>query len=132
MSISEFITEENAVSILAGHDLICDALDNVTSRRLIEKAAEQLNTPLVFGAIAGWYAQVCTIMPGDRMMEKIYPEETGKGAETQLGNPSFTPALAASIQVAEAIKVLLGKGQLLRHKVLSINLLDHEYQVIEL
>lgn len=131
-AIYEFITGENAQSILTGHDLICDALDNVKSRRIVEMAAEKLNIPLVFGAIAGWYAQVCTILPGDRMMEKLFPEEVIKGAETHLGNPSFTPALAASIQVAEAVKVLLGKGDLLRYKVLSINLLDHEYQVIEL
>jgi len=131
-AIYEFLTEENAGRILAGHDLICDALDNVQSRRIIEMAAEKLNIPMVFGAIAGWYAQVCTIMPGDRMIQKLYPEEVNKGAETHLGNPSFTPALAASIQVAEAIKVLLGKGNLLRNKVLSINLLDQEYQVIEL
>lgn len=131
-AIYEFLTKENADRILSGHDLICDALDNVKSRRIVEKAAETLNTPLVFGAIAGWYAQVCTIMPGDRMMEKLYPEDVNKGAESHLGNPSFTPALAASIQVAEAIKVLLNKGTLLRGKILSINLLDHEYQVIEI
>lgn len=131
-AIYEFLNEENAERILAQHDLIFDALDNVKSRRIIEMAAEKLDIPMVFGAIAGWYAQVCTIMPGDRMIQKLYPEDVNKGAETQLGNPSFTPALAASIQVAEAIKVLLGKGPLLRNKVLSINLLDHEYQVIEL
>ncbi len=131
-AIYEFLNEENAERILAQHDLIFDALDNVKSRRIIEMAAEKLDIPMVFGAIAGWYAQVCTIMPGDRMIQKLYPEDVNKGAETHLGNPSFTPALAASIQVAEAIKVLLGKGPLLRNKVLSINLLDHEYQVIEL
>jgi len=132
VAVYEFLTEVNAEEILKGHDLICDALDNIKSRRIIEKAAEKLNTPMIFGAIAGWYAQVCTIMPGDRILERLYPAEMEKGAETHYGNPSFTPALAASIQVAEAIKVLLNKEGLLRNKVLSINLLNHEYQVIEL
>lgn len=131
-AVYEFITEENAQAILAGHDLVFDALDNVGSRRIVENAAEALGIPMVFGAIAGWYAQVCTILPGDRMVEKIFPDAFNKGAETQLGNPSFSPALAASIQVAEALKVLLGKGSLLRNKVLMINLLEHQYEVVDL
>ncbi|MDX9942718.1 MAG: HesA/MoeB/ThiF family protein [Bacteroidales bacterium] len=131
-AVYEFLTDNNAAQILAGHNLIIDALDNIQSRRIVEKAAESLNTPLVFGAIAGWYAQVCTILPGDRMVQKIFPDEVNKGAETLLGNPSFTPALAASIQVAEALKVLLGKGQLLRNKLLMIDLLEHHYEVVEL
>lgn len=131
-AIYDFLTHENAEEILKGHDLICDALDNIKTRMILETAAEKLNIPMIFGAIAGWHAQVCTIMPGDKVLERLYPEGMERGAETYYGNPSFTPALAASIQVAEAVKVLLNKGDLLRNKVLSINLLNHEYQVVEL
>ncbi len=130
IAVQGFLTGENARELLAGHDLIIDALDNISSRRVVEKTAQELDTPLVFGAIAGWYAQVCTIFPGDNMMEQLYPEDLNKGEETLLGNPSFTPALAASLQVAEAVKVLLGKEKLLRKKLLVINLLDHEYDII--
>lgn len=130
--VQERLTPGNAEEILAGHDVICDALDNVSSRRSVEAAASRLGIPVVFAAIAGWYAQLGTIMPGQKLMEKIYPEGVEKGAETRLGNPSFTPALAASLQVAEALKVLLGKEGTLSNKLLMINTLDHEYQLIEL
>mgnify|MGYP001058899801 CR=1 FL=1 len=126
------MTPENAVEILEGHDLVCDALDNISSRKTLQQAAETLGIPMIFAAIAGWYAQVTTIMPGDRTLDKIYPEGLEKGAETRLGNPSFTPALAASIQVAEALKVLLKKEGVLQNKVLSVNLLDQTYEVIGL
>lgn len=131
-AITEFLTAENAKSILSGHDVICDALDSISARRLVQDAAEKLGIPMVHGAIAGWYAQVCTIFPGDRTLDKIYPEELNKGGETDLGNPSFTPALAASLQVAETVKVLLNKGDILRNKLLVINTLLHEYSVVEL
>ncbi len=131
-AIPDFLTAENAKSILAGHDVICDALDSMSARRLIQDAAEKLGIPMVHGAIAGWYAQVCTIFPGDRTLDKIYPEAFNKGEETDLGNPSFTPALAASLQVAETLKVLLNKGDVLRNKLLVINTLLHEYAVVEL
>lgn len=122
---------DNAEELLAGHDLVCDALDNVSTRKLVAKTASSLNMPMVFGAIAGWYAQIGTIMPGDKLLDKIFPEGINKGAETQLGNPSFTPALAASLQVAEAIKILLNKEGVLKNKLLVVDTLEHHYEVID-
>ncbi len=132
VAVSEFLTKENAAEILSDHDVICDALDSISARLLIQDAAEKLKIPLVHAAIAGWFAQVCTILPGDRTLSKIYPADLNKGEEADLGNPSFTPALAASLQVAEVLKVLLNKGDLLRHKVLTINTLNHEYAIISI
>ncbi len=131
-AIAGFLTAENALQLLSGHDVICDALDSMSARRLVQAAAEKAETPLVHGAIAGWYAQVCTIFPGDRTLDRIYPEEFNKGEEAELGNPSFTPALAASVQVAEALKALLKKGEILQNKLLVMNTLLHEYSVIEI
>jgi molybdopterin/thiamine biosynthesis adenylyltransferase len=132
VAIQELVTNDNAGKILAGHDVVCDALDNLKARRLLEKHCEKLGTPMVLGAIAGWYAQVCTIMPGDCMIDRIFPQELEKGAETFFGNPSFTPALAASVQVAEVLKILLNRGNLLRNKILSIDLLEQTYQIVDL
>lgn len=130
--IHTFVTEENCDEIIKGHDIVVDALDNMDSRRLLERHCEKQNLPLIHGAIAGWYGQVSTILPGDRTLEKIYPKDANKGAEVELGNPSFTPALVASIEVAEVIKVLLKKDQLLHQKLLTIDLLSHDYEIYNL
>ncbi len=132
IAINELLTEDNAGAILTGHHIVCDALDNLKTRRLLQKHCERLKIPMVLGAIAGWYAQVSTIMPGDGTIDKIFPPELEKGAETYFGNPSFTPAMAASIQVAEVLKVLLKRGNILQNKVLAIDLLEQTYQVIDL
>jgi molybdopterin/thiamine biosynthesis adenylyltransferase len=50
--------------------------------------------------------------------------------EQQLGNPSFTPAVVASIQAAETVKVLLGAGTPLRQRHLMIDLLDMSFEEI--
>jgi molybdopterin/thiamine biosynthesis adenylyltransferase len=126
-----FLKEENAATLVADHDVVLDALDNISSRRILERACEVQGIPLIHGAIAGWYGQVTTIMPGTHVFSKLYPEAADKGIETELGNPSFTPALVASIQVSEALKVLLKKGEPLEGKLLTLNLLDHEYQIFE-
>jgi molybdopterin/thiamine biosynthesis adenylyltransferase len=91
-----------------------------------------MNIPMVHGAIAGWFGQVTTIFPRDRTLNSIYPDRNARGLEKELGNPSFTPPLIASIEVSEVVKILLGRGNLLRRKILFANLLDQEYEVIEL
>lgn len=128
------IDEKNGLEILAGHDVILDAVDNRHTRKILQTLAEKLNTPLVHGAIAGWYGQVATIYPGDRILDLIYPSEceNGRGIETKLGNPSFTPGLVASIQVSEAVKVMLERGKVLRKELLYIDTLNQEYEKIEL
>jgi molybdopterin-synthase adenylyltransferase len=129
--IHDFLDEGNAEEIIQGHDVICDALDNMSTRLLVQKYAEALKIPMVYGAIAGWYGQVTTIFPGDNIIGSIY-HGSNKGIEQELGNPSFTPALVASIEVSEVVKILTGKGQLLRNRFLMINTLDHEYEVFDL
>lgn len=130
--IQTFVTEDNCDEIIQGHHIVIDALDNMNARRLLEEHCEKQNIPLIHGAIAGWYGQVSTIMPGDRTLHKIYSQNENKGAETELGNPSFSPALVASIQVAEVLKVLLHKGEVLQNKLLTIDLLNQEYETFQL
>lgn len=127
-----FLSEDNAEALIAGHDVVVDALDNISTRRILEKACSVCEIPLIHGAIAGWYGQVTTIMPGSGVFSKLYPETAEKGIETELGNPAFTPALVASIQVSEALKLLIEKGEPLVGRLLTLNLLDHEYQIFEL
>lgn len=130
--IYAMLERENAIALLSGHDIVVDALDNPEARAILEQTCEKLGTPFVHGAIAGWFGQVAVIFPGDRLMEQLFPAGSGKGAEVELGNPSFTPAVIASIETAEVIKVLLGKETALKGKLLTIDLLNHEYEVFTL
>ena len=130
--IAEFITEDNCEKILKGHDLVIDALDNIKTRILIENETQRLEIPLIHGAIAGWHGQVSVIMPGKPFYGNIYNEDTNKGIETELGNLPFTAAVTASIQAAEAIKVLLKKGDTLAGKLFTIDLLSQEYEIFEI
>jgi molybdopterin/thiamine biosynthesis adenylyltransferase len=127
-----YLDQQNALDICKGHDLIIDALDNLESRFVLQETAQILNIPMVHGAIAGWYGQVCSIMPGDRSLDLIYGNNRGHGIEKEQGNPSFTPALVASIQVAEAIKILIGRGDILRGQLLYIDMLTQEYMLLPL
>lgn len=131
-SVAERFTAKNGERILKGHNIVVDAVDNITTRFLIQDIASKLGIPMVHGAIAGWYGQVTTIFPEDKTLDIIYPEKNVVGIETELGNPSFTPALVASIQVSEVLKILIGRGELLRKKLLYIDLFEQDYMVMDL
>ncbi|WP_069872559.1 HesA/MoeB/ThiF family protein [Fusibacter sp. 3D3] len=128
--VEHYLTAENAMALLKHHDVIVDATDGIEVRFMLQKTAKALGIPLVYGAIAGWYAQVCTIMPGEDTLDQIYKSHEGRGGEQTLGNPSFTPALVASMQVSEVIKLLLNRGDLLQRKMLMIDLYLNDFDLI--
>lgn len=127
--VTEYMDETNADRILAGHDVIVDALDAIKPRFIAQARASSLGIPMVHGAIAGWHGQVTTIYPGDNTLNEIYPRNL-EVLENPMGNPSFTPALVASIECAEVLKVLLNKEDCLRKKLLQIDLLNQTQEVI--
>jgi len=120
-------SKTNGCELLEGVDLVVDALDNIAVRLELAETCAELNVPLVHGAIGGWYGQVSTQFPGENTLRKIYNRAVNaKGVESGLGNPSFTPAVIASLEVAEVCKILIGQGKPLNNRKLHINLYDME------
>ena len=128
----EYLTVENGVELLRGADVVLDAVDNIPTRYVLEKCCAEIGVPFVHGSIGGWWGQVSVIFPGDNIIERIYPKKDAVGAEAKWGNPAFTPTVVASIQVVEALKLLLCKPEILRGKLLRIDLLEHEYFTIDM
>jgi len=133
--VAEFFSEKNADAVLAGCDLVMDALDNIRCRRLLQERCEALGIPIVHGAVSGWNGQISVIFPGDRSFDRIYPpfaEDEPYDPETSPGNPSFIPLFVASIQCAEAAKVLLHRENTLQRKLLFCDLYAHQFIMIDL
>ena len=131
----EKLTARNGRSTIEGCDVVIDALDTPRDKVLLEELCEELRIPLVHGAISGWFGQVCTIFPGEQTLSRFY----GKVAEESeadenidmYGNPAFTPALIASLEVSEAVKVLLGRGDVVSGKMTVIDLYFNEIRTAE-
>lgn len=127
-----FFDENNYSEIIADSDVVIDALDNIKTKKFLQEACEELKVPLVHGAIGGWYGQITTIFPGDRTLDMVYKGKEDKGVEKILGNLPFTASCTASYQSAEVIKLLINRGDLLRKKILFIDLLNNENEIINL
>ncbi|MFA5612308.1 MAG: ThiF family adenylyltransferase [Anaerolineaceae bacterium] len=127
-----YLTAENAGELLAGCDLAVDALDNIPTRLQLQQSAKESCIPLVHGAVAGWYGRVCVIQPGDDLLDLLCPPGCELSAEEQQsGTLSFTAALTAAWQAAEAIKLLLGKPAL-DGEILEIDLLRASVEKIKI
>lgn len=122
----DFLTEENADRMIAGCDAVMDALDNVPSRRILAAACEKAGIPYIYGAIQGWVAQAALSLPGDGLIEKLFPEDVVIRDKSVL---SFTPALCASLQVCLCVRLLTGRP--VEHgSILYFDLLNQEFETI--
>ena len=121
-----FLSESNAESLLENCDIVMDALDNIPSRRILAAACEKANIPYIYGAIQGWVAQAAISMPGDQLINTLYPEEIEITDKSVL---SFTPALCASMQVALCVKLLTGRP-VETGKLYYFDLLNQEFESI--
>ena len=133
-TVPEMLTSDNAEEILSGADVIVDALDSISARRILFRTAQELKIPLVHAAIAGFTGQVSTILPGDQGVSSIFDRltESDHGIESVLGNPAVTPAVAAALQVQETVKLITGVGKTLSRQMLYFDLEYNVFEIIQL
>jgi len=130
-----FLGHATAQHLLSGADVVVDCLDNIATRFVLEAAARKQGLPLVSAALAGAFGQITTIYPDDPGLVSIYGEPAdipSRGAETTLGTLCFTAMHMATLEGAEVVKILLGRGSLLRRKLLLVDLMDHTYEIVAL
>lgn len=125
-AVAGFLTEKNARQLLLSCDAVLDGLDNIDSRRILAKECEKAKIPFIYGAVSGWVAQAAVSMPGDHLVETLYPEGVVLKNKSVL---SFTPALCASIQVALCVKLLTGRP-VETGKLYYFDLLNQEFESI--
>ncbi len=115
---------ENLPHLLKGANVVVDALDRLPVRLILQEGAQALNIPMVHGSIAGFLGQVMTIFPGDPGLRGLYgagdlPEQ---GLEAELGTPAATPLAVAAWEAQEAVKIITGQGELLRNRLLVLDM----------
>ncbi|MBR4473927.1 MAG: HesA/MoeB/ThiF family protein [Oscillospiraceae bacterium] len=124
LAVPEFITEANVMRLIQGCDAVLDALDNIASRKLLAKACAEARIPLIHGAICGWSAQAAVVLPGDGMMDRIYPKGAALKSKASL---SFTPPFCAALQTALCVRLLTGR-EIEAGKLYVADLLDMEME----
>ncbi len=131
----QYLDNSNADALMKACDVAVDCLDNIPARFILEKAAKQLNIPLVAAAVAGITGHVTTIFPQDDGLKQIYGNSENirpKGAETILGCLAHAVMVIASLECTEVMKIILQTGSLLRNKLMLVDLTDYTIECLEL
>jgi molybdopterin/thiamine biosynthesis adenylyltransferase len=123
----EEMNDYNASQVLAGVEVVVDALDNVPDRFVLEDVCRKLSVPLVHGALAGFEGRLMTIFPGDPGLKHLYgnaseSSDRSDNPESVLGVPAPTPSLIATLQVMEVVKIILKRGKIFRNVMVHVDL----------
>ena len=126
----------NILDIIAGYDVIVDGADNFPSRYLLNDASVKLGIPVVHGSIFRFEGMVSVFHPTEGptyrdMVPEPPPAELAPSC-AEAGVLGVLPGIVGSIQALETIKVILGLGDPLIGRILTVDTSDMEFRVFNL
>ncbi len=126
----------NAFDLLSRYDVIVDGTDNFPTRYLVNDACALLGKPNVYGSIFRFEGQASVFWAGRGPCYRcLYPEPPPPGLVPSCaegGVLGVLPGIVGSIQAAEAIKILLGRGNLLVGRLLLFDALEMRFRELKL
>lgn len=122
----------NVVDIITGYDVIIDGTDNFPTRYLLNDASVKLGIPVVHGSIFRFEGQVTVFDPLDGptyrdMVPQPPPAEFAPNC-AEAGVLGVLPGIIGSLQALEAIKIVLGYGEVLRGRLLTFDATDMSFR----
>jgi len=122
------LTPSNVIDIIKEYDIVVSCPDNLTTRYLLNDACRILGKPMVHAAIYGFEGEAMTIVDTP-CYRCIYPE--AMPISEQVPVMGFTAGFFGCIQCAETIKLILGKKDILKGKMLRVDLSTMEWTEIK-
>ncbi len=135
-TISVRLTSENIMDIIKDYDFIIDGSDNFPTRYLVNDACVMLNKPFSHGGIFRFDGQAFTIVPGEGPCYRcLFSEPPPPGLVPSCQEAGILGAVAGIIgviQANEALKFILGIGELLVGKLLIFNALNSNFRTVKI
>lgn len=124
----------NIEGLVEGFQVILDGTDNFETRYLLNDVAVKLGIPWIYGAVVASYAVTLTVLPGRTpCLACVFPKPPQGMHDTcdTVGVIAPAVAWAASIQVTEALKILLGREAELHGSLLAYDVWKNTYHAIK-
>jgi adenylyltransferase/sulfurtransferase len=119
------LDDQNIEDIIREYDVVIDCTDNFTARYLISDCCYFLKKPLVEGAVVGFMGTLTTIIPDVspcyRCLNQIPPQDGSVPSCADEGILGAIAGVIGTMQALEAIKVLLGIGEILSGRLLFLD-----------
>ncbi len=130
------LTSENALEIMKDYDIIVDGTDNFPTRYLVNDACVILGKPNVYGSIFRFEGQITVFgYPGGPCYRCLYPEPPPPGLVPSCaegGVLGVLPGIVGTIQAAETLKLIIGKGDPLVGRLMLFDALAMKFRELKL
>ncbi|MDE7303144.1 MAG: thiazole biosynthesis adenylyltransferase ThiF [Oscillospiraceae bacterium] len=131
-----FVDSENISELIANYDFIIDGTDNFPAKFLINDACVMAKKPFSHAGIIRFKGQLMTYVPGQgpcyRCVFKNPPPKDAVPTCKQAGVIGAMGGVIGSLQAMEAIKYILGTGDLLTGYLLTYDALKMEFRKVKL
>jgi molybdopterin/thiamine biosynthesis adenylyltransferase/rhodanese-related sulfurtransferase len=121
------LESHNVMDVIAPYDVLIDGCDNFPTKYLVNDAAVLSGKTNVYGSIFQFDGQMSTFVPKDGPCYRcLYPEPTPTELAPscdEAGVLGVLPGVVGLVQATEALKAILGKGELLKGRLLSYDAL---------
>jgi adenylyltransferase/sulfurtransferase len=129
------LTKDNIKDYLKDYDVIVDGSDNFPTRYLVNDACVMMKKPLVSGAILRFEGQVTAIMPGEGhcyrcLFEEMPPPGLVPSCQ-EAGVIGAITGVVGSLQAIEVIKIIVGKGEILKNTLLIYDALKTTFRRVK-
>ncbi|MDR0886742.1 MAG: molybdopterin-synthase adenylyltransferase MoeB [Clostridiales Family XIII bacterium] len=132
----EFVLASNIADIVKDYDFVIDGTDNFPAKFLINDACVLAKKPFSHAGIIRFQGQLMTYVPGEgpcyRCVFKSPPPPDAVPTCSQAGVIGAMGGVIGSLQAMEAIKYIIGKGELLTGQLLTYDALKMEFRKIKL
>ena len=128
------LNADNVMDILKDYDVIISGVDNIPARYLINDACFSLKKPMIESGVLRFNGMNTTIIPEEGHCYRcIYTDNVGSGLScAESGTLGPVPGFMGFIEAAEAIKLVSGKGDILKNKLLMFDALTLEINVFNI
>ena len=125
----------NVKRFFDGVDLVLDGTDNFETRFLINDAAVKFGLPWIYGGCVGAEGQSMTILPGETAcLRCLMPECPQPGSTATCESAGILGPIVgviASIEAAEAMKILSGNSQSVSRRLSVVDLWANSFRQID-
>ncbi len=129
------LDKSNVLNLFEQYDIIVDGSDNFPTRFLVNDACVIIAKPLVFGAIYKFEGQVSVFNydggPTYRCLIPEQPDSSEMLSCSQIGVMGVLPGIIGSYQASEVIKIITDVGEELKGKILLVDTLSMNHNIIE-
>ncbi|GGH17320.1 hypothetical protein FAZ19_12630 [Sphingobacterium alkalisoli] len=127
------LNSSNFGEIVKDANLLIDGSDNFETRYLLDDISRDIQIPLISGALGAYEGQICVFIPSrDARYRDIFPEPSDQQPCAITGVWSPLVGIVGSLMVNEVFKLIVGIGDSLAGKMMLIDSLTNQVQVINL